>query len=140
MSQVVPCQSLGVYVRFGDATCYSDGTVTVSGPAVLFIPSAVRSLDGRSRRVGRVQADIIRAVSSGHHLKEEMVSYTGASPSVVAASLAALVRKGLLRTLRATSGGPCRTYYLTPDQSPDELMSRLGLSPCRRSSRARPSP
>ncbi len=120
--------------------CFSDGTVTSTGPAVIYIPQAERALDGRSRRVGRLQSEVISAVASGLHLREEIARSVDASESSVAAALAALVRKGMLRSVRATSGGPCRTYYLTPQESVDDLFARLGLRPCRRSGLARKSP
>jgi len=52
LSEAVPCESIGVVVRFGDVTCYADGTVTAQGPAVIWLPAAQRSLDGRARGGG----------------------------------------------------------------------------------------
>ena len=139
MSGVVPCQSIGVIVRFGDVTCFSDGTVTASGPAVIYVQHAARALDGRSRRVGRLQAEVLRAVASGLRVREDVARAVGASQGAVASALASLVRKGMLKAVRATPGGPCRTYYLLPSESADELISRLGLRPCRKSRTARKS-
>jgi hypothetical protein len=67
LSEAVPCESIGVVVRFGDVTCYADGTVTAQGPAVIWLPAAQRSLDGRSRRVGRVQQPYLMPLRQGPH-------------------------------------------------------------------------
>jgi hypothetical protein len=135
LSEAVPCESVGVVVRFGDVTCYADGTVTAQGPAVIWLPAAQRSLDGRSRRVGRVQQAILKAVEAGAHTREEVIKATGLPKGTVWVALASLVRKGLLKVITATPGGPCRSYYLAPGQSPDELIRGLGLRPCRQGRR-----
>jgi len=97
LSEAVPCESIGVVVRFGDVTCYADGTVAAQGPAVIWLPAAQRSLDGRSRRVGRVQQAILKAVEAGAHTREEVVKATGLPKGTVWVALASLVRKGLLK-------------------------------------------
>ena len=131
MPRPVDCAELGVSVKFGQATCYDDGTIAVSGPAVLWAPSLRLGLDGRARRVGPLQGAILDLVARGLHARGELASALGASPDTVSYSLRSLVRKGLLVAVRATDGGPCRTLYFLPGQPWAEELRERGMRPCR---------
>lgn len=135
MAKQVQCDELGVSVRFGNVMCYDDGSVVVEGPAVLWVSRASLGIDGRSRRVGASQRAVLEAISNGAHSREEIASAVSLSVGTLGYSLSSLVRKGLVVLVKATSGGPCRSFYFLPGQDIQGYLRAHGLQPCSRSSR-----
>ncbi|ADL19002.1 hypothetical protein ASAC_0595 [Acidilobus saccharovorans 345-15] len=134
MAKQVQCNSIGVSVKFGNVTCYDDGSIVVEGPAVLWVSKALMGVDGRSRKVGAVQRAIMDAISRGLHTREEIAASVGISIGSLGYSLTSLVRKGLVMLVKATSGGPCRSYYFLPGQDIQAYLTANRLVPCRKSS------
>ncbi|AMD30133.1 hypothetical protein SE86_00280 [Acidilobus sp. 7A] len=132
LSRQVQCSSIGITVKYGNVTCYDDGSVVVEGPAVVQVSRAIAWVDGRSRKVGNVQKLVLDVISRGFHARDEIGGEANISKGALGYVLASLTRKGMVVLVKATSGGPCRSYYFLPGQDIDGYLKSRGLRPCSR--------
>ncbi len=130
MAKPIDCSLIGVIVKFGSITCYDDGTVTSDGPSVIWSPRLASLSDGRAKRIGEVQRRIVELMSKGLHTKDELATALGLSKDTVSYSVSSLIRKGVVTSVAATDGGPCRSYYFLVNQDIARYLEERGLRRC----------